>query len=118
MRRCGRRSLAVVAFGGVGDEHPPGGVGEGERRGGFGDRDLRGHPARPEHGHVAGLEDGRVAEVGGVEVADPEGRRVADAEWLETLPDNPGEFLRLRLEAEQKRRIAMGLATGEEGDPW
>lgn len=47
-----------------------------------------------------------------------EGRRVADAEWLETLPDNPGEFLRLRLEAEQKRRIAMGLATGEEGDPW
>lgn len=47
-----------------------------------------------------------------------EGRRVADAEWLATLPDDPGEFLRLRLEAEQNRRLSMGLTAPEVGDPW
>lgn len=47
-----------------------------------------------------------------------EGRRVADAEWLATLPDDPGEFLRLRLIEEHKRRMAMGLTAAEEGDPW
>lgn len=46
-----------------------------------------------------------------------EGSRVADADWLATLPDDPGEFLRLRLEAEHKRRVAMGLSA-EGGDPW
>lgn len=46
------------------------------------------------------------------------GRRVADDEWLESLPDDPAEFLRLRLEAEQKRRISMGLTAPEVGDPW
>lgn len=46
------------------------------------------------------------------------GRRVADADWLAGLPDDPGEFLRLRLEAEHKRRLAMGLTAPEGGDPW
>ncbi len=46
------------------------------------------------------------------------GRRVADAEWLASLPDDPGEFLRLRLEAEHKRRLSMGLTPPEGGDPW
>jgi Ca-activated chloride channel family protein len=47
-----------------------------------------------------------------------EGRRVADAEWLATLPDDPGEFLRLRLAAEHKQKLAMGLTAPEGGDPW
>lgn len=47
-----------------------------------------------------------------------EGRRVADAEWLENLPDDPGEFLRLRLAEEHKRRLSMGLTAPEGGDPW
>lgn len=47
-----------------------------------------------------------------------EGRRVADSEWLESLQDDPGEFLRLRLAAEHKRRLSMGLTAPEGGDPW
>ncbi len=47
-----------------------------------------------------------------------EGRRVADEEWLETLPDDQGEFLRLRLGAEEQRRTSLGVAAPEGGDPW
>lgn len=47
-----------------------------------------------------------------------EGRRVADAEWLATLPDDPGEFLRLRLAEEHKRKLALGFTPPEDGDPW
>lgn len=47
-----------------------------------------------------------------------EGRRVADAEWLATLPDDPGEFLRLRLAEEHKRKLSLGLTAPEDGDPW
>lgn len=47
-----------------------------------------------------------------------EGSRVADAAWLETLQDDPGEFLRLRLAAEYKRRLSLGLTPPEGGDPW
>lgn len=46
------------------------------------------------------------------------GRRVADADWLASLPDDAGEFLRLRLAAEHTRRLSMGLTAPEEGDPW
>jgi len=46
------------------------------------------------------------------------GRRVADAAWLEALPDDPGEFLRLRLADEHLRRLSIGLTPPEEGDPW
>ena len=47
-----------------------------------------------------------------------EGQRVADAAWLDTLPDDPGEFLRLRLRDEYGRRLAMGLTAPDKGDPW
>lgn len=46
------------------------------------------------------------------------GRRVADAEWLQSLPDDPGRFLRLRLAAEHDRRVSMGLTAAEEVEPW
>ena len=46
------------------------------------------------------------------------GRRVADAAWLEALSDDPGEFLHMRLEAEHRRRMSLGLVAAEEGDPW
>lgn len=46
------------------------------------------------------------------------GGRVADEDWLSSLPDEPGEFLRLRLAEEYQRRLAMGLTPPEEGDPW
>lgn len=47
-----------------------------------------------------------------------EGRRVADAEWLATLPDDPGEFLQLRLAEEHRRRLSLGLIPPEEDAPW
>ncbi|MBK4218191.1 hypothetical protein JJJ17_19865 [Paracoccus caeni] len=47
-----------------------------------------------------------------------EGRRVADEDWLVNLQDDPGEFLKLRLAEEHKRRMSMGLTAAEEGDPW
>ncbi|WP_181704930.1 hypothetical protein [Chthonobacter rhizosphaerae] len=43
---------------------------------------------------------------------------VATDAWLETITDDPGEFLRLRLEKEHERRAALGLVRPEEGDPW
>ncbi|TPE50236.1 hypothetical protein [Amaricoccus solimangrovi] len=43
-----------------------------------------------------------------------EGRRVADDAWLATLPDDPGEFLRLRLADEHARRVALGLVPPQE----
>lgn len=42
----------------------------------------------------------------------------ASDEWLETLSDDPGEFLRLRLRAEYERRAALGLIRPAEGEPW
>ncbi|MEI4472732.1 hypothetical protein [Frigidibacter sp. MR17.24] len=47
-----------------------------------------------------------------------EGRIVPDDDWLATLPDDPGAFLRLRLADEYSRRLAMGFTPPEAGDPW
>ena len=55
---------------------------------------------------------------------DPRGRRldagglVADMAWVAAIPDDPGEFLRLRLADEHLRRLALGLTPPEEGDLW
>ncbi|MCB5409204.1 hypothetical protein H0485_04170 [Pseudogemmobacter sp. CC-YST710] len=46
------------------------------------------------------------------------GGRSADAAWLAGLPDDAGDFLRLRLEAEHQRRLSLGLTAPEKGDPW
>lgn len=42
----------------------------------------------------------------------------ASQAWLETISDDPGEFLRLRLEKEYQRRAALGLIRAEEAEPW
>jgi Ca-activated chloride channel family protein len=56
---------------------------------------------------------------------DPEWQRkitergfAASEAWLETISDDPGEFLRVRLEKEYQRRAALGLIRAEEADPW
>lgn len=46
------------------------------------------------------------------------GRLVADAGWLAGIPDDPGEFLRLRLADEHRRRLSLGQTPPEEGDLW
>ena len=46
------------------------------------------------------------------------GGLVADAAWLATIPDDPGEFLRLRLADEHRRRLALGQTPPEEGGLW
>lgn len=42
----------------------------------------------------------------------------ADDDWLATLSDDPGEFLRLRLAAEYARRATEGLIRPAEGQSW
>lgn len=43
---------------------------------------------------------------------------VASDEWLATISDDPGEFLRLRLKAEHDRRAGQGLIRPRESEPW
>jgi len=45
------------------------------------------------------------------------GFKASDA-WLDTLADDPGEFLRLRLHKEYERRAGAGLLRPEERDQW
>ncbi|QIB33688.1 hypothetical protein [Ancylobacter pratisalsi] len=56
---------------------------------------------------------------------DPTGKKPIEARgfaasdaWLETLTDDPGEFLRLRLRKEYERRAGLGLLRPEEGERW
>jgi Ca-activated chloride channel family protein len=56
---------------------------------------------------------------------DPEWQRkitargyAASASWLDTLIDDPGDFLRLRLARDYERRAELGLIRPSEGDPW
>ena len=43
---------------------------------------------------------------------------MASDDWLATLSDDPGEFLKLRLKAEYLRRSAQGLIRPREAEPW
>lgn len=80
---------------------------------------------------------GRIKGAGGLDPGDmpisdllanasgPEWERRLDAkglaatdQWLDTITDDPGEFLKLRIRAEFDRRAQMGLIRPEEGDPW
>jgi Ca-activated chloride channel family protein len=42
----------------------------------------------------------------------------ANIHWLDTLPDDPGLFLKLRLALENERRVEAGIAPPITGDPW
>ena len=46
------------------------------------------------------------------------GGLVADEGWLASIPDDPGELLRLRLADEHRRRLSLGQTPPEEGDLW
>ncbi len=41
-----------------------------------------------------------------------------DRLWLQTLPDDPGRYLKLRLKAEQTRRVEAGTAMPAGSNPW
>ncbi len=69
--------------------------------------------------------DGQNPQNGWPTTPDPEWQRkvtargfAASEEWLDTLSDDPGEFLRLRLEKEHERRTSLGLIRPEEGASW
>lgn len=48
---------------------------------------------------------------------DAQGLAASD-DWLQSLTDDPGEFLRLRIHAEYDRRAQLGLIRPEAQDPW
>ncbi len=43
---------------------------------------------------------------------------VASRQWLTTLPDEPGRYLKLRLAAEHKRRFEARIGMAPGPDPW
>ncbi|WP_282607005.1 tetratricopeptide repeat protein [Pelagibius sp. Alg239-R121] len=43
---------------------------------------------------------------------------IASRQWLATLTDEPGLYLKLRLAAEHKRRFERGIAVAPESDTW
>lgn len=75
---------------------------------------------------------GRIAAVDGAEdpaarptEPDPERGKPIEARgfaaseaWLETITDDPGEFLRLRLEKEFERRAGLGMIRPAKGERW
>lgn len=86
---------------------------------------TRGDSAVPGRLAGAGGLTGVVTGQGLPSTPDPEWKKpieargfVATDAWLDTISDDPGEFLRLRLEKEHERRAALGLVRPEEGDPW
>jgi len=42
----------------------------------------------------------------------------ASQQWLTAVPDDPGRYLKLRIAAEQQRRLEAGTAVRQGGDPW
>lgn len=42
----------------------------------------------------------------------------ASLDWLRTIPDDPGRYLKLRIAAERKQRESDGTAPPATGDPW
>lgn len=66
-----------------------------------------------------------LAGTGAASTPDPEWKKpieargfVASDAWLQTITDDPGEFLRLRLAKEHERRSGLGLIRPEEGERW
>ena len=99
-------------------------------------RDLVAEMVAPVIGETdaAGRIAAAIAKIGAAEAAEAERLRVpdasrqrkplefgalaADGDWLNAITDDPGEFLRLRLEAEYVRRTVGGIVRPVEGSPW
>jgi Ca-activated chloride channel family protein len=43
---------------------------------------------------------------------------IADEQWLATMPDEPGRYLKLRIAAEYQRRLEAGIAAPPGDDAW
>jgi Ca-activated chloride channel homolog len=76
-------------------------------------------------GHGGKTSPGEKSPWGWPGTPDPEWQRkvtargfAASEEWLDTISDDPGEFLRLRLAKEYERREGLGLIRPNEGNPW
>lgn len=70
-------------------------------------------PFDPDNPHVP-----VVASDDGIRKAIEARSTAANREWLDTLADAPGEYLRRRLAAEYDRRRVSGRAVEAEASPW
>lgn len=50
--------------------------------------------------------------------ADSSKAMIADEQWLATMPDEPGRYLKLRIAAEYRRRLEAGIAAPPGDDAW
>lgn len=77
----------------------------------------------PGHGGLGPSQDGNGQAMAGT--PDPTRKKPIEARgfaasdaWLDTLADDPGEFLRLRLQKEYERRAGLGLIRPNQADRW
>lgn len=42
----------------------------------------------------------------------------ATKDWLNSIPDDPGRYLKARIAAEHERRVSEGISAAPTGDPW
>ncbi|MCJ2026634.1 tetratricopeptide repeat protein [Methylobacterium sp. J-067] len=90
--------------------------------------DSAGGKARGSVGDAAGRGRSGTGPAMVAEAPEREARRVTksfeaheirpDRLWLQTLPDDPGRYLKLRLKAEQARRVEAGTAMPAGSNPW
>ena len=90
--------------------------------------DSAGGKARGSVGDAAGRGRSGTGPAMVAEAPEREARRVTksfeaheirpDRLWLQTLPDDPGRYLKLRLKAEQTRRVEAGTAMPAGSNPW
>jgi tetratricopeptide (TPR) repeat protein len=90
--------------------------------------DSTGGKARGSAGDAAGRGRSSVGAAMVAEAPEKEVRRVTksfeaheirpDRLWLQTLPDDPGRYLKLRLKAEHTRRVEAGTAMPAGSNPW
>ncbi|MGC5777924.1 tetratricopeptide repeat protein [Methylobacterium sp. NFXW15] len=90
--------------------------------------DSKGGKARGSVGDAAGKGRSGTGPAMRAEAPEREARRVTksfeaheirpDRLWLQTLPDDPGRYLKLRLKAEQTRRVEAGTAMPAGSNPW
>ncbi|MCS0495610.1 hypothetical protein NVS89_10920 [Ancylobacter sp. MQZ15Z-1] len=78
---------------------------------------LPGHGGLDASGEASGRMMATTPDPAGKKPIEARGFAASDA-WLDTLADDPGAFLRVRLRKEYERRAGLGLLRPEEGDRW